>query len=148
MKIASLVLVLISVSIMIHAQPGSDMKKEYKLKITVGETVVWATLEDNPTSRDFIKLLPFTIDMRDYKNTEKIFDPPKKLSTNGAPSGTNPDVGDITYYAPWGNIAIFYKDFPYSNGLIKLGKIEGPIDFLKVSGVLNAKIELYENEKR
>ncbi|WP_337926728.1 cyclophilin-like fold protein [Paenibacillus caui] len=30
----------------------------------------------------------------------------------------------ITYYAPWGNLAIFYRDFRYSSGLIKLGSID------------------------
>jgi hypothetical protein len=32
-------------------------------------------------------------------------------------------VGDITYYAPWGNLAIFYRDFGYSPGLVRLGHI-------------------------
>ncbi|MFJ8021509.1 cyclophilin-like fold protein [Streptomyces sp. NPDC096311] len=25
----------------------------------------------------------------------------------------NPSVGDLTYCAPWGNPAIFYRDFDY-----------------------------------
>jgi hypothetical protein len=41
------------------------------------------------------------------ESIEKIGDLPKKLSTDGAPTGSNPNVGDIAYYAPLGNLAIF-----------------------------------------
>jgi hypothetical protein len=86
---------------------------------------------DNPTSRDFITLLPLTITLEDYAGTEKINYLPKKLSTKEAPSGSDPSVGDFTYYSPWGNLAIYYKDFGYSNGLIKLGKIESGVEKLR-----------------
>ena len=59
----------------------------------------------------------------------------------GAPSGIDPDVGDITYYAPWGNIAIFYKDFGYAGGLVKLGRIDSGLDVLSSPGRLEARIE-------
>jgi hypothetical protein len=49
--------------------------------------------------------------LKNYASTEKISYLARKLSTEGAPAGCDPDVGDITYYAPWGNLAIFYKDF-------------------------------------
>jgi hypothetical protein len=42
-------------------------------------------------------------------------------------------VGDIAYYAPWGNLAIFHKDFGYSDGLIILGKIDGDVDALNAA---------------
>jgi hypothetical protein len=81
-----------------------------------------ATLDDNATSRDFVSLLPLTLTLDDYNGTEKISDLPKKLSTRGVPEGMTPVAGDIGYYAPWGNLAIFYKDFSYSRGLM-LGRV-------------------------
>jgi hypothetical protein len=60
----------------------------------------------------------------DYNRTEKISDLPKKLTIRGAADGVEPAAGDIAYYPPWGNLAIFYKDFNYSRGLVKLGAIE------------------------
>jgi hypothetical protein len=53
-----------------------------------------------------------------------------------------PAAGDITYYAPWGTLAIFRKDFRYSDGLIKLGKIDGAVAALDTSEELEATIEL------
>src|SRR5438876_6306635 len=100
------------------------------------------TLEDNATTRDFVALLPLTLTLRDYNRTEKISDLPKKLSTKGAPSGRDPNVGDIAYYAPWGNIAIFYRDFGYSAGLVKLGKLDSDEDALRSKETTTATVEL------
>ena len=94
-----------------------------KIRMDVDGTRITATLDDNATSKDFASLLPLTLTLDDYNGTEKISDLPKKLSTRGAPEGVDPAAGDIAYYAPWGNLAIFYKDFEYSRGLVKLGTI-------------------------
>ena len=101
-----------------------------KIRLTAGDTVLTATMLDNETSRDFISLLPLTLTLKDYSGTEKISDLPKRLSTQSAPSGSDPSVGDIAYYSPWGNLAIFYRDFGYSSGLIILGNIESGIEKL------------------
>ncbi|MDB5015044.1 MAG: hypothetical protein JWQ25_3246, partial [Daejeonella sp.] len=85
-----------------------------------------------------------TLTLTDFHKTEKISDLPKELSTKGAPAGYKPLSGDITLYAPWGNLAFFYKDFTYSGGLILLGKINSGIEALKVPGSINAKFELID----
>jgi hypothetical protein len=115
---------------------------QQKLRLTVGSTVLTATLYDNPTTRDFIALLPLTLTLRDYHSTKKISDLSRKLSTKGAPAGHDPAVGDLTYYAPWGNLALFYKDFPYSTGLISLGKLDAGVEALKEAGPVEVKMEL------
>jgi hypothetical protein len=100
-----------------------------------------ATLLENATARDLLSLLPMTLTLEDYNSTEKIGYPPRKLSTAGAPAGVDPSVGDIAYYAPWGNLAIFYKDFGYPRGLIGLGRIDSGIEALSVSGSPKVTIE-------
>ena len=113
-----------------------------KIRITVGDKTVTATLIDSDTARDFVSLLPLTLTLEDYNKTEKVSDLPKRLSTKGAPSGSDPSVGDIAYYAPWGNLAIYYKDFGYSSGLVILGKIDGNMEVFNQSGSVKATIEL------
>ncbi|MCP3177220.1 cyclophilin-like fold protein [Desulfuromonas sp. KJ2020] len=108
----------------------SEETVSMKIKITAGKTVLTATMMDNATSRDFMSMLPLTLTLKDYAGTEKISDLPRKLSTQGAPSGSDPSAGDIALYAPWGNLAIFYKDFGYASGLIILGKIDSGVDKL------------------
>jgi hypothetical protein len=116
-----------------------------KIRIKVGDTVFTATMLNTETSRDFISLLPLTLRMKDYSGTEKISNLPRRLSTKNAPSGCDPSVGDITYYSPWGNLAIFYKDFGYSDGLIKLGSLDGGIEKLgSIKGDFEAVFQLIE----
>jgi hypothetical protein len=113
-----------------------------KIRIDVEGRVITATLIDTPTARDFISLLPLTLTLKDYAATEKISDLPRRLSIEGAPAGIDPSIGDITYYSPWGNLALFYKDFGYSGGLVKLGKIDSGVEALTVPGPLRVMIEL------
>lgn len=116
--------------------------EEMKIRIKIGEKVATATLADSETARNFVSLLPLTLTLEDYNKTEKISDLPKRLSTKGAPAGSDPAVGDIAYYAPWGNLAIFYRDFGYSNGLVILGKIDGDMEAFNAPGSVKATIEL------
>jgi hypothetical protein len=125
-----------------HAEKGGTMR----ISMSVGGTALTATLDDNSTTRDFAALLPLTLTLTDYNATEKIGDLPKRLSTTGAPPGSDPSVGDISYYAPWGNLAVFYRDFGYSKGLIKLGTIESGTEVLQGDGPLQVDIRLIEQE--
>ena len=116
--------------------------EQFNIKISVGDTIVTATLYDNQTTRDFISLLPLELTLEDYAGMEKISYLSKKLSTENRPSGCDPSVGDITYYAPWGNLAIFYSDFGYADGLIKLGKIDQGIEEFNKASSLPVSLEL------
>src|SRR6266850_947161 len=115
-----------------------------KISIKTQDKVITATLMDNATSRDFVSLLPISLTLEDYAATEKISNLPTRLSTEGGPAGSDPSIGDIAYYSPWGNLAIFYRDFRYSSGLIKLGKIDTGIEELNVPEGTKVMIELIE----
>ena len=82
-----------------------------------------------------------TITLEDYASTEKIAYMSRKLSTAGAPDGVDPAVGDIAYYAPWGNVAIFYRDAGHAKGLIKLGSLDSGIEILRARGALKVTLE-------
>ena len=115
-----------------------------KIRIVAGERTLTAELYDSAAGRDFAALLPLELTLSDYDRTEKIADLPRRLSIEGAPDGIDPEVGDVTYYAPWGNLAIFCRDFNYSRGLVRLGRIEGGIEGLpNIDG--SARIELVED---
>ena len=121
-------------------QPASGTK----IRMKVGDRVVTATLIDNATSRDLVSMLPLTVTLEDHAATEKIGYLPRKLSTEGAPAGSDPALGDVAYYAPWGNLALYYKDFHHSSGLIILGRIDSGLEALSVPGTVRAAIERLE----
>lgn len=106
-----------------------------KIKLTFEGNEIYAIINNSKAGNDFLSLLPLSVKAEDFNSTEKIFYLSKKLNTQNEPDGINPKAGDITYYAPWGNIAIFYKNFRYSNNLIYLGKFENTSDIEKLSNI-------------
>jgi hypothetical protein len=135
-----LVLALISIfpaaAIARHTQ-GNPMK----LRIVLDNKTITATLNDSQTSREFAALLPLTLKLKDYAGEEKISDLPGRLSTTGSPAGTAVKKGDITIYAPWGNLAIFYKPHGYVDGLIKLGQLDKAADLPIHPAAYSARFE-------
>lgn len=108
------------------------------------DTTVMIELIEHETSHDLVQLLPRQLALEDYGSTEKISYLPSKLSIQGQPSGYKPVKGDVAYYAPWGNLAIFCKDFSYSPGLIKLGRVTQGFETLCQPG--KSAIELKLNQ--
>lgn len=113
-----------------------------RIRITAADRTFTAVLEDSEAARDFAALLPIELTLGDYNRTEKVADLPRRLSTANAPEGVDPAVGDIAYFAPWGNLAIFYRDFGYSRGLVRLGRLEGAAEGLAEVDAAPARIEI------
>ncbi len=124
---------------------GSDEENAMiRIHVIVADETLTATLDDTPAGRDFAALLPLELKLSDYHATEKIADLPRKLDTSQVPPSYTPQAGDITYYAPWGNLAIFYKPFQAAKGLVRLGAFNGPIDALLRDDSLRIRIEVDE----
>ncbi len=125
------------------AQEAQSISREdsMRIRIIVDDTELAATLEDTAAARDFAALLPLDLTLEDYHGIEKVADLPRRLSTDGAPEGVDPEVGDITYFAPWGNLALFYRDFRYARGLVRLGRISGDVTALGGDRPLSARFE-------
>ncbi|MGR6981984.1 cyclophilin-like fold protein [Testudinibacter sp. P27/CKL/0425] len=98
-----------------------------------------ATLADNPSAEDLFNRLPISLPLEDYAASEKIAHPSFKLNTSQAPARYQAKPGDITYYAPWGNFALFYKSGPSAAGLVHLGQFDG--DFSALSQATSLTLE-------
>ncbi len=122
---------------------GTPEGTSRKVKISVGDRTITAMMEDHAAGRDFLSRLPLEVTLNDYNDTtEKIFYPDPALTTEGVARGCAPAPGDITIYAPWGNVAIFCKSWPHSSDLIKIGRIDGNgIEALTVKGDIKVKFE-------
>lgn len=114
-----------------------------KVKISVGDRTISATMEDNVAGREFLSRLPLEVTLNDFNNTtEKIFYLEPALTLEGVKRGCTPVPGDITIYVPWGNVAIFCKNWSHSNDLIKIGHIDGDgISALTTGGDIKVKFE-------
>ena len=116
----------------LYAQEGDSMK----ISINVdGKTIIFQLNNSNAAKELYIQL-PLKINVENYSDNEKIFYPPQKLSTNNTPKA-NAKNGTLAYYAPWGNVVIFYKDFGTANGLYEIGNIlSGKEHIENISGTI------------
>ncbi len=91
-----------------------------------------ARLHDNATARDLAAQLPLTLTFRDHNNVEKTAPLPRELSLDGAPEGHDPAAGDIGYWAPDGNLVLYYDDdAPFWNGIVRIGEFDDDADTIK-----------------
>jgi hypothetical protein len=97
---------------------------DYSYHIDVDGDIVTATLNDSGDARDFAALLPLSMTLKNFAEIERIAYLPRELSVAGTSAGTSPRVGDITYNAPWGNLAIFAGNDSYARGLVRLSKVD------------------------
>lgn len=114
-----------------------------EVSFDIHEVTVVIELIEHQTSLDLVHLLPRELKLEDYGSTEKISYLPKKLSIQGQPSGYKPVKGDVAYYAPWGNLAIFCHDFSFSSGLIKLGRVTQGFDIVCQPGKSIIELKSY-----
>lgn len=86
---AALLFMLSTVGTLQAAQDSSNATRQVKMhdiRLAIGSTSLTATLEDNPTARSFVKLLPLTLTLKDYGEAEKISGAlPHRLSQDAAP---------------------------------------------------------------
>lgn len=111
-----------------------------RVKFTFGKSEMTATLYDSPSARDFASMLPLDLTIEDYGNNEKIVRLPRKLTEQGSGPFDNERPGDLCYFKPWGNLALFYGDYQW-DGLIRLGRFDDGFDPLRVKGQFPVRIE-------
>ena len=111
-----------------------------RVKFTFADTEMTATLHDSPSARDFASMLPLNLMIEDYSHNEKIVRLPRELTEEGSGPFDNERPGDLCYFKPWGNLALFYGDYKW-DGLIRLGRFGEGFDPLKVRGEFPVRIE-------
>lgn len=120
--------------------PNSQKPTDLRIRLTFNDLVLTATLYDNPSARDLVSMLPLNLRIEDYANNEKIVRLPRKLTEDGSGPFGNERPGDLCYFKPWGNLALFYGDYKW-DGLIRLGRFEGGFEPLRVRGEYPVHIE-------
>ena len=86
-----------------------------------GENTVVYELNDSAAASSLYGQLPLTIAVEDYSTNEKIFYPPNELDTDGSPLAEG-GAGTLAYYAPWGDVVMFYGDYSANPSLFELGQ--------------------------
>lgn len=104
------------------APSEKDESGEALLSVTWGDKQLIYALNDSPAAAALLEQLPLTVQVEDYSSNEKIFYPPQKLDISDSPAASG-GSGTLAYYAPWGDIVMFYGDFDENPSLYELGRI-------------------------
>ena len=125
------------------ARKGREAVVGTKIRLKVGEKVLSATLIDSETTRDLVSLLPLTLKMNDLFRREKFAHLPRAIDQGGKRTHTY-EVGDLAYWSPGPDLAIFYRhDGPEipDPGIIVIGKVDSGLEALNVPGSVQVTIE-------
>lgn len=104
------------------APSEKDESGEALLSVTWRDKQLIYALNDSPAAAALLEQLPLTVQVEDYSSNEKIFYPPQKLDISDSPAASD-GSGTLAYYAPWGDIVMFYGDFDENPSLYELGRI-------------------------
>lgn len=127
----------------VRAQEPRHMERHLSVKI--GNRVFSATLQDNMTTKEFMKLLPLKMTMRELNDNEKYW----RLSQSLPTQDKNPGrihAGDLMLYD--GNtVVLFYRDFATSYRYTPLGRIADTAGLTEAvgNGDISVVMSLEEN---
>lgn len=85
-----------------------------------GQNIVFK-LNNSPAANTLYEQLPLSVSVENYGHNEKIFYPPEELDTSETPLAKGP-AGTLAYYAPWGNVVLYYGECGGASGLYALGE--------------------------
>jgi hypothetical protein len=86
----------------------ASAQDDQRIRIRTGDQVVTARLNNSEAARDFVSMLPLTIEMDDHLRREKTGVIPGPLSERTAGSRTY-ELGDLGYWRPRNTFVIFYR---------------------------------------
>lgn len=106
--------------------------------MTVGIHRFAVTLEDSPTARAFVQLLPATFDMPDLNGNEKHVSLPRSLPTDPVRPGTI-QAGDVMLYGH-DTLVVFYDSFRSSYRYTRIGRVEQNSGLAQALGPLSQRV--------
>jgi hypothetical protein len=126
------------------ASSTTDSIEGSVVRFTAGTAAIDVTIgADNATTRDFLSILPLTIPFEEFNGREKIGYLPRELDVTGTP-GSDPEDGDLIYFAPWGNLGFYYDaaGIDYDDRVIHIGTYTATTEQLEQLETGQVTIEL------
>ena len=108
----------------VSAETVDTSEEPMRIRVTIGDEQLSVTLTESAAAEDLLSQLPVTVEMVDHGGVEKTGPLPAPLSLAGQPDGADPDPGDLGYYAPGGDLVLYYGDQSYFPGIAILGRLD------------------------
>ena len=104
--------------------------------MTIADTDYKVTVDENTQAgKLFLNSLPLTLSFENFGSNERVAYLSKRLDMDSYDSHLSVKRGDMTYYVPWGNLAVFRKAYSSPSDLAPIGSMsENAISALEQSG--------------
>ena len=93
-----------------------------QIRVTCDGAEAVYELNDSAAADALYAQLPLTLPVEDFSTNEKVFYPPDALDTSDTPLAFG-GTGTLAYYAPWGDVVLFYDEYSGNPSLYELGRI-------------------------
>lgn len=107
------------------------------VRITCGDQSAVFQLYDTEAARGLYEQLPLELEAENFGQAQWMFYPPEKLAVTDEEAYHDGKKGELSYYAPWGDVFILYEDFHSGDEMHRLGICTEGLDCLaEMSGTL------------
>ena len=93
-----------------------------QIRVTCDGAEAVYELNDSAAADALYAQLPLTLPVENFSTNEKVFYPPDALDTSDTPLASG-GAGTLAYYAPWGDVVLFYDEYSGNPSLYELGRI-------------------------
>lgn len=121
--------------------PTPTPTAERRMKITVGDTVLYAKLADNATADAIAEKLPLTLPMMDLYGREMCYRFDEALPTTDVQT-RNFQLGEIIYWPPRHSFVIMYHQDGEVFSMQHVGQIESGVEVFERTGDVTVTFEL------
>lgn len=119
-----------------EANQAIEGEETMQISVKSSEHEIVYELNDSQAARELYAQLPLSMEVEPYSNNEMTFYPPEKLVVEDAPLSGGA-VGSLSYYAPWGDVVMFYAPCSPNGSLYELGTaVSGADNISKLSGTI------------
>lgn len=117
-----------------------------QIKISSQGHIATFQLYDTLAARQFYKQLPLQLELSNFRDAQWMFYPPKKLNVTNSEAYHDGKRGELSYYAPWGDVFMLYKDFYAGDEMHRLGVALSGMDNIEpMSGSVFIEKNLIKN---
>lgn len=126
------------------ASRPDELENQLYIRVKAETQAIVFALNDSSAAESLYAQLPLILPVENHSTNEKICYPPEELDISDAPLAKGL-AGLLTYYAPWGNVAVFYGECMGASGLYELGRAVSGIELIaELTGVI--RIEAVTDE--
>ena len=143
MKKKIIPLLLITLLLTLTTITATPQTNNTTIKLTINNQTTTAHMIQNPTSDEFLQLLPLELELNDLFAREKYAQLPKTI-TDQSEKVNSYEIGYIAYYQPTNSIAVYYEqdNQEIKEGIIPIAIIDNDnVDMFKQNNT-KVKIEL------